>query len=248
MELCKQLEKCDVSFLTLHGRTSTQIVGEVNRDALKAVSENCDIPIIANGGVTNLSECFELKDYTGCKGIMVANGILTNPTLFTGSSITTLDCVQNWLNICYNSTLTQENYEKETNNPTNLIKEKPYNLSFQVFHHHLVFMLEKVLPRRKRQIFNSLKTFSSVLQFLEDYFTIRPHLFEPGVFLKYANFNLDYTKRESVYQDLKPIIEDFKESFQVYNADNRDGKYFCSKITSDNNDSCDWSNLFIENG
>jgi hypothetical protein len=77
---------------------------------------------------------------------MAARGILTNPALFAGYPITPLDCVKDWVTI---STTT--------------------GTSFQCFHHHLVFMLEKVLPKSERLIFNVIKTKELVLDFLSEY-------------------------------------------------------------------------------
>ncbi|XP_057663264.1 tRNA-dihydrouridine(20a/20b) synthase [NAD(P)+]-like [Diorhabda carinulata] len=245
VEICRQLEKCDVSFLTVHARYPQQSVGEINRDALRLIRENCDKPVVGNGGITTLEDCFKLHEYTGCSGVMVANGILTNPTLFANNPLTTIDCVQNWLDICYNSTITLDKYAKEQEHPSCTIPERPPNLIFQCFHHHLVFMLEKLLPRKKRQYFNNLKTFSSVLQFLDDTFCIRPRLFEPEKFLKYLTLNLDYSDRHSMYENLKPNNLHIEDVFSIYDPQNTDGKYFSTKTKSEN---CDWSDIFLENG
>ncbi|CAG9857485.1 unnamed protein product [Phyllotreta striolata] len=240
VEVCRRLERAGVSFLTVHGRTSSQLVGEINREALKLARENCDVPVIANGGATSLEDCIELSEYTGCRGIMVANGILSNPTMFSGSSRTTIDCVQNWLDICYNSTISLDNYERERRKSVvGAIKEKPFNLTFQVFHHHLVFMLEKLLPRNRRRVFNNLKTFSEVLEFLQDHFHIKPRLFELDLFLKYNNITTDYADIDTSCLDNSEIREGH-------------GKFFTDKINESNDDDdvdcCGWSNIFLENG
>jgi tRNA-dihydrouridine synthase 4 len=77
---------------------------------------------------------------------MAARGILTNPALFAGHSVTPLACVQDWVTI---STATAT--------------------PFQCFYHHLVFMLEKVLPKPERLVFNNIKTKELVLDFLAEY-------------------------------------------------------------------------------
>jgi hypothetical protein len=77
---------------------------------------------------------------------MAARGILTNPALFAGYSTTPLACVQDWVTI-------------------SMAMETP----FQSFHHHLVFMLEKVLPKSERLIFNVIRTKELVLDFLAEY-------------------------------------------------------------------------------
>ncbi|CAG9772338.1 unnamed protein product [Ceutorhynchus assimilis] len=249
--LCKELEKCGVSFVTIHARTASNNVGPINEDALKLISESVQIPIIGNGGITNLESCYELQEKTGIKGVMVANGILNNPEIFMGVKVTSMECVQEWLDICYNSTLTLEVFDKTVSTNTTVIPEKPFNLTFQCFHHHLVFMLDKILSRRQRQIFNNLKTFSSTLDFLNENFGLRPQLFARERFLKTMPLKLNYDSRNSVYEELKPEVEEAKVGdFITYDYDKCDGKYFKSydDIKKLNNSDCDWSNIFIENG
>ena len=85
---------------------------------------------------------------------MAARGILANPSMFLGSDVTPLACVQDWVNISMD-----------------------FNTTFNCFHHHLVFMLEHVLPKEERRIFNSLKTKSNVLEFLQEKYEL---CYEPG--------------------------------------------------------------------
>lgn len=39
---------------------------------------------------------------------------------------------------------------------------------FQCFHHHLIYMLEKIMGRAERRVFNSLASTSAVIEFLRD--------------------------------------------------------------------------------
>lgn len=78
---------------------------------------------------------------------MSARGILQNPAMFSGYSLTPRECVEEWLSIALSS-----------------------NLYFLTFHHHLVFMLEKVLPKELRRTFNNLNSYQKVLDFLNDFF------------------------------------------------------------------------------
>jgi tRNA-dihydrouridine synthase 4 len=237
IEVCTQLEKCGVSFLTVHGRTPDQLTGDVNVEALRTIVDGTTVPIVANGGVKTLQECLNLQKSTNCRGVMVANGLLTNPTLFTGTSATTTECVQRWLNICYNTTLDHSAPELQT------IPEKPNNLTFQCFHHHLVFMLEKILSRTEKRIFNNLQSFEDVLSFIRDRFAIVPELFDDTEFSKIRLINLDYAKRDDVYFELKPNrVKERCDDF-LYD-DSHEGQYFNSRVRDD----CDWSDIFLENG
>lgn len=85
---------------------------------------------------------------------MAARGMLANPAMFLGFEKTPLSCVQEWVNISLD-----------------------LNTIFNCFHHHLVFMLEHILPKEGRRIFNCLKTKSDVLEFLKENYDI---CYEPG--------------------------------------------------------------------
>jgi len=39
---------------------------------------------------------------------------------------------------------------------------------YQCFHNHLVYMLERVLPRSERRIFNALASSSAVIDYLKE--------------------------------------------------------------------------------
>lgn len=168
---------------------------------------------------------------------MIANGILENPALFSGVSETPIECVQKWINICFNSTLTDEAYDVLNQTKTlYTIQERPLFLTFQCFHHHLVFMLEKILPKSKRRVFNTMKKFNEVLHFLNKELNIVPQLFDADEFRKHRPLYLDYIN----YSDLTSS----KEESSAYVAEANSGKYFKSKVdeTYEN-----WTELFDEN-
>ncbi|XP_063907819.1 tRNA-dihydrouridine(20a/20b) synthase [NAD(P)+]-like isoform X2 [Zophobas morio] len=238
VEVCQQLEKCGVSFLAMHGRTPDQLTGDVNTQALAQIVDSVQIPVVANGGVKSLKECVDLQEITKCKGVMVANGLLTNPTLFTGTATTTTDCIQRWLNICYNTTLDSKDIYK-----TPTIQEKPSNLTFQCFHHHLVFMLEKILSKQEKRIFNNLQNFGDVILFIKEKFGVVPQLFDNDEFEQTRILDLDYANRGDVYLDLKPDGAMDRGADFLYDYSS-EGKYFKNKVQDD----CDWSDIFLENG
>lgn len=57
-----------VSFLTIHARTSDQLTGDINTEQLRLICENVRIPVIANGGIKSLSDCYDLQENVKCKG------------------------------------------------------------------------------------------------------------------------------------------------------------------------------------
>ncbi|GLH10936.1 tRNA-dihydrouridine synthase [Gryllus bimaculatus] len=149
VELCQQLESAGVSFITIHGRTPAQRHQPINIVALQTIRASVQLPLIANGDVKTLQDAEELQKKTKCEGVMAARGILTNPALFAGFCVTPLDCVAQWV-----------------------VMGQKLETNFQIFHHHLSFMLEKIMRKRERVLFNSLKNITDTKNFLEEYFNL----------------------------------------------------------------------------
>lgn len=78
---------------------------------------------------------------------MSARGILHNPALFEGYNHTPVQCIQDWVQIALDS-----------------------NLHFKTFHHHLIFMLSKALPRIYRRKVNAMINYHDVIHFLNQYY------------------------------------------------------------------------------
>ncbi|KAL1131117.1 hypothetical protein AAG570_012354 [Ranatra chinensis] len=185
IELCRDIEAAGASFLTVHGRTLKQRKEPVDYDAIRHIAQSVQIPVIANGDVKSYLDVDKIIKLTECKGVMCARSILQNPALYACERVTPTCCVQEWVNICVRS-----------------------QTPFQCFHHHLVFMLEKVLPKAKRRIFNQLTNIPDVIDFLSQHLNIVP-----------PDLNeLKITQSEILYKNIK--------------CD--DGSYFKSKIEEDN--------------
>lgn len=111
-------------------------------------------------------------------------------------------------------------------------------------------MLEKVLTRAKRQVFNNLQKFGDVLGFLENEFALVPGLFDFGEFERNLPLGLGYEGADEVYLGLKNdfVGEDLlKNDGLVRDYSECDGKFFKSKVKNDDSD-CDLSlsDMFIE--
>ncbi|OWR45350.1 tRNA-dihydrouridine synthase [Danaus plexippus plexippus] len=147
--MCQQLEQCGVNFMTVHGRTPLQKSGDnIDVEMLKEVCDLVKIPVVANGGIKSLYDAEQLYSTLNCDGIMVADGILNNPALFTGANKTPLYCVKHWMNL------------KDSSDD---------KITFQCYHHHLVFMLGKILTKKQKQEFNNLSDFDEVDVYIKKY-------------------------------------------------------------------------------
>lgn len=211
INLCQQLERCGVTFLTIHGRTPSQRISEPsNNEFLREVKQSISIPLIANGDCKALSDADEMHRVIGCDGVMAARGILSNPTLFSGRYDTTpIECVQNWLNIC---------------------AEADDQIAFSFFHHHLTFMMEKILRRRQRATFNALTRRHQVYDYLADVLDLRP---QPIDIPSHIVCNYDESNYRNRMTELS--IEKSKRTRNEYSSENTPGKFFLEKT----NDDCD---------
>lgn len=200
----------------MHGRTPKQKIKEPsNSDYLREVRQSLSIPFIANGDCKSLQDAENLYEKIRCDGVMSARGILANPTLFSGRFATTpLECVQNWMNI---------GTAADT------------NITFQCFHHHFTFMMEKYMRKRDRAIFNDFTRKEQVLQYMEERHDIRP---EPIPVIDNWNCTFDETNYRDRVKEIN-IAEKRKTIVSEYNAENSRGKFFQSKIDggSDEGDS-----------
>lgn len=83
IDFCKKVEKTGVSLIAIHGRKRSDFFsGDVNYSLIKEVKENVSIPIIANGNI-NFNNASEILDYTKADGIMIGQGAIGNPKIFS---------------------------------------------------------------------------------------------------------------------------------------------------------------------
>ncbi len=82
-ERAKLLEDLGIQFLTVHGRTVKQMYkGKSNYDEIKKVVEAVNIPVIANGDITDFKKATFVLEYTGAKGVSIGRGAIGKPWIF----------------------------------------------------------------------------------------------------------------------------------------------------------------------
>ena len=86
LRLCRAIQATGVSVLTVHGRNREQKgrdPGPADLDAIRAIVEALDIPVVSNGGVhTSPTDVALVLDRTGAAGHMCATRLLDDPLTF----------------------------------------------------------------------------------------------------------------------------------------------------------------------
>lgn len=204
VDLCRQLESLGVTFITVHGRTPNEKSSNdfpVDIEAIAEIKKSLSIPVIFNGDVTSLDDADHYYEATKCDGMMSARAILNNPALFTGYKKCPLSCVQDWINMS--------------------AKQSEQNMTYQTFHHHLVFMMENLFESKvDRMAFNDIHSGrASVYEFLKEKFNIEPQPIEYP-----QNIQCQYD--DSSYLSL---IND-ANFWSDYSSESTHGKFFLSKL------------------
>lgn len=150
IELCRQVESAGVHFISVHGRTKYQRAEPVNWEAVTAIKQSVQIPVIANGDIKSLDDVIRVKQETNVDGVMAARGLLENPAFYAGFSETPKECIESWIKFSLDT-----------------------GTQFSCFHHHLSYMLERTLSRADRKFFNGLNSTSAVLHYLDKNFDIK---------------------------------------------------------------------------
>lgn len=83
VECALAAQKGGASAVCVHPRYREQFYsGEADHTITKAVKEALDIPVIANGDITDLQSLARVRDLTGADGFMIGRGALGRPWIF----------------------------------------------------------------------------------------------------------------------------------------------------------------------
>ena len=84
VECALAAQKGGASAVCVHPRYREQFYsGEADHSITKAVKEALDIPVIANGDITDIRSLAEVRDLTGADGFMIGRGALGRPWIFS---------------------------------------------------------------------------------------------------------------------------------------------------------------------
>jgi nifR3 family TIM-barrel protein len=81
-ELARRAQQAGVQLVTVHGRTRNQFYkGEADWDAVRAVKDAIDIPLVVNGDVTSHATALEALQRSGADAVMIGRGAQGRPWL-----------------------------------------------------------------------------------------------------------------------------------------------------------------------
>ena len=83
VEVGKMAEDLGVEAITLHPRTRVQgFSGKADWTIIRRLKAHLKIPVIGNGDIISPRDALQMRKLTGCDGVMIGRGALTNPWIF----------------------------------------------------------------------------------------------------------------------------------------------------------------------
>jgi len=83
LDIAKIIEDCGADGITIHPRCTTQgFSGKADWQVIKNIKEAVHIPVIGSGDIIGAYSAIEMKDETGCDGVMIGRAALKNPWIF----------------------------------------------------------------------------------------------------------------------------------------------------------------------
>lgn len=84
LDIARMIEDNGGALIAVHGRTKVQgYTGHADWEAIARVKEHVSIPVIANGDVKVVADIEQIKQVTGCDGVMIARAAIGNPWIFS---------------------------------------------------------------------------------------------------------------------------------------------------------------------
>ena len=82
VEYGQQMQEAGANFITIHGRTRSQMYsGKADWAKIKVLKDNVDIPVFANGDVVSIETAEECMNISGADGVAIGRGALGDLSL-----------------------------------------------------------------------------------------------------------------------------------------------------------------------
>ena len=82
VEFGQKMQEAGAQFITIHGRTRSQMYsGHADWGKIRALKENVDIPVFANGDILSIDDAIICLEQSGADGVAVGRGAIGDPTL-----------------------------------------------------------------------------------------------------------------------------------------------------------------------
>jgi tRNA-dihydrouridine synthase B len=83
VQVGKMAEDIGINAIAFHARTRVQgFSGHSNWNLISELKAALNIPVIGNGDIVTPEDAFRMKRETGCDGVMIGRGALSNPWIF----------------------------------------------------------------------------------------------------------------------------------------------------------------------
>lgn len=82
VEFGQKMQSAGAQFITLHARTRAQMYsGHADWAKIKALKDNVDIPVFANGDIKTVDDAIKCLEQSGADGVAIGRGAMEDPTL-----------------------------------------------------------------------------------------------------------------------------------------------------------------------
>ena len=83
-ETARIAEDSGVDAIAVHPRLASQgFGGKADWSLIKAIKEQCEIPVIGNGDIFTAEDALRMEKETGCDAVMIGRGAIGNPWIFS---------------------------------------------------------------------------------------------------------------------------------------------------------------------
>ncbi|KII63258.1 tRNA-dihydrouridine(20a/20b) synthase [NAD(P)+]-like protein [Thelohanellus kitauei] len=147
-ELVKRAEMCGVHFITVHCRTRSK-GAPINYEAFSLIKESIGIPAVINGDIFNRTTLKNIQDKMKPRGIMCARALLNNPSFFTESEKTSVECIKEYVELAHK-----------------------YQTKVTIMKNMLIFMTRESMTKNERSKLALLKKDKDIVEFIATKFGI----------------------------------------------------------------------------